>query len=98
MKIFYRGFDIINGNQAVVNIKELSFNPDENFYRKLKSVLKIKRAKNLPFVRVGRVGDGGYIMIDSFVRGGQPIPSASLTKFLGMRTWRGAATMFLCTT
>ena len=73
MKIFYRGFYIINGNQAVVATKELSFNADENFYRKLKSVLTIKRAKDLPFVRVGKVGDGGYIMIDKFITGGQAI-------------------------
>ena len=70
MKIFYTGYNIINGNQAVIATKELSFNADENYYRKLKSVLTIKRAKDLPFARIGKIGDGGYIMVDNFSQKG----------------------------
>ncbi|MBQ9487920.1 MAG: hypothetical protein IJU91_09015, partial [Selenomonadaceae bacterium] len=66
MKIFYQGYNFIDGNRLVPAVKELNFNSDKNYYAKLKSVLKIKRAKNLPFVRVGRIFDGGYIMVDEF--------------------------------
>ena len=63
-------YEFINGNQIALIPKEFSFNADENYYRKLKSVLTIKRAKDLPFVRVGKANDGGYIMVDKFNTGG----------------------------
>ena len=63
---------VIVGNQGVVATD--TFNADENYYRELKNLLKIKRVKNIPFVRVGKANDGGYIMLDAFQnRGGAAV-------------------------
>lgn len=101
MDIIFYGFKIIN-KVAYKIPQRLSINVNENFYRALKSVLKIRRVENIPLVRVGKVGDGGYIMIDKFITGGggrhRLTPSVSLLKFLGMPIWQNAATMFSCTT
>ena len=70
MKIFYNGYKLIEGNRLITATQELSFNSDLSYYQKLKSVLKIRRAKDVPFVRVGKIGDGGYIMADNFSQGG----------------------------
>lgn len=50
--------------------KRLTLNTNEGFYRELKNVLKIRRAENVQFVRVGTLGDGGYVMVDDFRKGG----------------------------
>lgn len=98
MKIFYAGYNFIDGNRLVPAFKELNFNSDENYYAKLKAVLKIKRAKNLPLVRVGKIFDGGYVMVDDFRQGGGTRTlSAFPMKFRGTPTWQIAATKFLCT-
>lgn len=63
---------VVVGNQGVVATD--TFNADENYYRELKNLLKIKRVKNIPFVRVGKANDGGYIMLDAFQnRGGAAV-------------------------
>ena len=62
MEVFYTGFDIIGNGKVALNTKSLSLNTNENYYQELKKVLKIRRVKDLPFVRIGKVNDGGYIM------------------------------------
>lgn len=60
---------VIVGNQGTLNT--LNLNVDENYYRELKSLLKIRRAKDCAFTRIGKPNDGGYIMLETFQRGGQ---------------------------
>ena len=62
MEVFYTGFDIIGNGKVALNTKSLSLNTNESYYQELKKVLKIRRVKDLPFVRIGKVNDGGYIM------------------------------------
>lgn len=46
-------------------------NTDVEYYKELKNVLKIKRVKNYPKIRVGaQQHDGGYIMIYDFIPDG----------------------------
>ena len=69
MDFIYRGAKIV-GNKLLLMHQRLSLNANEKFYCALKSVLKIRRVENIPFVRIGKVGDGGYIMIDNFSQRG----------------------------
>ncbi len=55
---------VIIGRQGVLTTDK--FNADENYYRELKNLLKIRRVKNSSFIRIGRENDGGYIMLDDF--------------------------------
>ena len=59
---------VIVGKQGFLTTD--TFNADENYYRELKNLLKIKRVKNFPLVRVGKANDGGYIMLDAFPKRG----------------------------
>lgn len=59
---------VMVGNRGV--LINATFNADENYYRELKNLLKLKRVKNFPFVRVGKANDGGYIMLDAFQKMG----------------------------
>ena len=56
---------------VIISGKGFVFQNDYNFsldyYKELKKVLRIKRVKNFPFVRLGRpTYDGGYLMADNF--------------------------------
>lgn len=73
MRFFYNGYDVVNRNKLVITRKNFNFNSDKNYYRELKSVLTIKHSKDLSLVRVGRIGDGGYIMIDNISQGGYSV-------------------------
>ena len=70
MEILYPNFQVVNGNKLIFTRAKLSLNTDEKFFQTLKSRLKIRRAENVSFVRVGQNGDGGYIMADDFRKGG----------------------------
>ena len=70
MEILYPNLQVVNGNKLIFTRAKLSLNTDEKFFQTLKSRLKIRRAENVSFVRVGQNGDGGYIMADDFRKGG----------------------------
>lgn len=70
MEVLFPNFQVINGNQLIFTRAKLSINTNEKFYQTLKSRLKIRRAENVSFVRVGQNGDGGYVMADDFRKGG----------------------------
>ena len=42
------------------------YNFTEDYYRELKKILRIKRVKDFPFVRLGKQNDGGYLMVENF--------------------------------
>lgn len=69
MNFVYKGTKLV-GNRLFFAPIVLSVNSNERFYCELKNVLKIRRVKNNSFIRIGRMGDGGYIMIDNFSKGG----------------------------
>ena len=46
------------------------FNANENYYRELKNLIKIRRVNKHSFIRIGKPNDGGYIMLDNFQKGG----------------------------
>ena len=69
LEIFSTELELTNQNTVNFKRKKFSLNVNIVYYQTLKSVLKIKRAANLKFVRVGRRGDGGYVMIDDFCKG-----------------------------
>ncbi len=55
---------VIIGNQGVLLTQHL--NANENYYRELKKLLKLRRIKNCSFTRIGKANDGGNIMVDDF--------------------------------
>ena len=59
---------VVVGNRGILTADKI--NADENYYRELKNLLKLKHVKNFPFVRVGKANDGGYIMLDAFQKMG----------------------------
>ena len=65
MDFVYKGTKIV-GNKLFSTPIVLSMNSNERFYCELKNVLKIRRVENNSFIRIGRMGDGGYIMVDEF--------------------------------
>ena len=66
MKVFRENYNIDwTTRQLRHQFADVSINTDESYYRELKQVLKIKRVKDFPFVRVGKNFDGGYIMVDN---------------------------------
>lgn len=67
MNITYSGNLVINSYRIPFS---RSLNMTLEYYSKLKKILRIKRAKNVEFIRVGRQNDGGYVMADSFLMGG----------------------------
>ena len=44
----------------------LKFNTTLEYYEWLRSELKIKKVVGKNFVRIGKVNDGGYVMVDNF--------------------------------
>ncbi len=55
--------------RALIVKKDYNFSFE--YYKELKKVLRIKRVKGFPFVRLGRpTHDGGYTMVDDFIQGG----------------------------
>ena len=69
MNIVFTNLEFVAANKVANRRKTLSLNTDTNYYTALKSVLKIKRAENVKFIRVGRKSDGGYVMADDFGKG-----------------------------
>lgn len=48
----------------------LKLNTTQEFYERLRTLLKIKKIIGKNFVRLGKHNDGGYIMVDNFTAGG----------------------------
>ena len=69
MEIVHSGFQIVD-DKLILTPQVLSVNTNENYYRELKKVLKIHRAENISLIRGGALGDGGYVMANSFYAGG----------------------------
>ena len=44
----------------------LKFNTTLEYYKRVRSYLKIKKVVGKNFVRIGKVNDGGYVMVDNF--------------------------------
>ena len=70
MEIFFTGLEFAAKNTVAFKRKKFSLNTNIGYYQALKSILKIRRADNVKFIRVGRQSDGGYVMADDFRKGG----------------------------
>lgn len=77
---------------------EIPVNNDEEYYRGLNKLLSISPVKNKLW-RIGKHGDGGYIMPDVF-RGGGIAYSFGINDdmYHGMKIWQNMDIMFTCMT